>query len=375
TTVAAFQVGRRYDGGATSIGFATSLDGGRTWRSGFLPSLTRASSPPGPHERASDPVVAYDAVTGTWLVATLALEGQTTRLTVSRSRDGLRWSEPVVAAEAVAREGIAFDKEWLACDGGSASPRRGTCYLVATDELRGGSLAVLSSRDGGASWAVTGEVPVTKAVGAIPVVRPNGDLVVVFLWRGRSIAASTSRDGGATFSEPVVAAVQARSAPGLRFFPLPAAEVAPDGRVIVAWHDCRFSRGCARNAIVTTSSDDGSAWTPLAPAVRGRNAMLPALGIHPRTGRRALAYHVVRPDRGVDVELVELDSGGLPLGAPRRLSARTMRPDWMPSTRSGRMLADYISVTYVGARPLVVWVLATEPEGPRFRQAVYATLG
>lgn len=375
TTVAAFQVGRRFDGGATNIGFATSLDGGRTWRSGLLPGLTVASRPPGPHLRASDPVVAYEPVTGTWLVAALALEGRTTRLTVSRSVDGLRWSEPVVAAEAVAAEGIAFDKEWLVCDAGRSSPRRGTCYLVATDELQREALAVFTSTDGGASWARVGNVPVTGAVGAIPVVRPNGDLVIVFLWRGRSLGSSLSQDGGVTFSEPtVVAELRVRPARGLRFFPLPSAEVDPGGRVVVVWHDCRFSAGCARNGIVTARSADGRSWSSPAAAVTGRNAMLPTIGIHPKSGRSALAYHVVRPDGGVDVELVESLPDG-DWGTPRRLSARTMRPEWMPRTRSGRMLADYISVTYAGRRPLVVWVLASEPEGARFRQAVYATLG
>jgi hypothetical protein len=39
------------------------------------------------------------------------------------------------------------------------------------------------------------------------------------------------------------------------------------------------------------------------------------------------------------------------------------------------MLADYISVHYASRRPLAVWVLASEPAGRRFRQAVYATKG
>jgi hypothetical protein len=375
TTVAAFQVGRRVDGAATNIGFAVTADGGRSWRSGLLPGLTVASVPRGPNERASDPVVGYDASTGTWLVAALALEGATTRLTVSRSTDGASWSAPVVAVEAMATDGIAFDKEWLVCDNGAASPRRGSCYLVYTDALRGDSLGVSVSTDGGSTWAEAGRVPVTDAVGAIPVVRPNGDLVVVFLWRGRSIGSSLSRDGGATFAPPaVVADLRVRPARGLRFFPLPAADVHADGRVVVAWHDCRFSSGCSANTIVTSTSADGRTWTAPTAATSGRNALLPAVGVHPVTGRTALAYHVVRPDGGVDVELVEsLRPGGW--GPPRRLSARTMRPEWMPDTRSGRMLADYISVHYSGARPLVVWVLATEPLGARLRQAVYATVG
>lgn len=375
TTVAAFQVGRRFDGAATNIGFAVSTDDGGTWRSGLLPGLTLASIPAGPHQRASDPVVAFDAVAGVWLIATLALEGATTRLTVSRSVDGQTWSAPITAVQASARS-LAFDKEWLICDSGASSPNRGRCYLVYTDALRGDSLGVTSSNDGGLTWSAPVQIPVSNAVGAFPVIRPNGDVVVPFLLRGRILASSTSRDGGATFALPTtVAEMQLRATRGLRFFPLPSADVDPSGRVWATWHDCRFSPGCAANEVVVATSDDGERWSAPRRVTRGRNAVIPAIGIHPRNGRVALAYHVVRANGGVDVELVESSPGGTSWGTPRRLSAQTMRPEWMPNTSSGRMLADYISVHYAGARPLVVWVLASEPVGPSLRQAVYATRG
>jgi len=98
------------------------------------------------------------------------------------------------------------------------------------------------------------------------------------------------------------------------------------------------------------------------------------VGIHPTTGRAAVAYHVLGPGGGIDVELVESRPGG-GWSAPRRLSARTMRPEWLPNTTSGRMLADYISVHYAGPRPLAVWVLASQPVGTSLRQAVYASRG
>ena len=101
TTVVTYQVGRRVDGGADNIGFAVSSDDGRTWRSGLLPGLTQESVPAGPHVRASDPVVGYDAMTRTWLISTLAIQDPITRLTVSRSSDGFTWSNPVVAIDCV----------------------------------------------------------------------------------------------------------------------------------------------------------------------------------------------------------------------------------------------------------------------------------
>ena len=246
TTVATFQVGRRFSGAADNVGFAVSSDSGSTWRSGLLPGLTRVSVPAGPNERASDPVVAYDAVNRVWLIATLALEGQTTRLTVSRSTDGVTWSAPVTAIEDSSANGITFDKNWIACDNGPASPHRGRCYLVYTDTLRNDRLAAITSTDGGTTWSAPVGIPVTDAVGAFPVIRPGGELVVVYLWSGNRLGSSVSTDGAASFGPPaVVAELQVRSIRGLRLFPLPSADVDPSGRVWITWHDCRFSSACA----------------------------------------------------------------------------------------------------------------------------------
>ena len=380
TTVSTFQVGRRANGAADNVGWATSSDNGRTWRSGLLPGLTRVSSPAGQHERASDPVVAYDAVHDVWLISTLAIEGQATRLPINRSSDGVTWSNPVIAFEASTARGITIDKNWIACDNGPASPFRGRCYVVYTDTLREDRLAVVTSDDGGVTWSAPVGVPVTSAVGAFPLIQPSGTLVIAYLWSGRRIGASVSSDGAATFGPPaLVADVQALSARGLRFFPLPSADVDPSGRVWVTWHDCRFSTGCGANSVVVATSVDGRSWTAPARVTSGRQAFLPAIGSHPSNGRLAVAYHVVRPGGGIDVELVEFrtGAGGRPasVSSPQRLSARTMRPEWAPDTVSGRMLADYISVHYAGARPLVLWILASPPAGTELRQAVYATLG
>ena len=73
TIVAAYQVGRIYDGGACAIGFSTSTDNGATWTSGLLPSLTKYTSPAGPFDRATDAAVAYDAQDNTWMISSLVL--------------------------------------------------------------------------------------------------------------------------------------------------------------------------------------------------------------------------------------------------------------------------------------------------------------
>src|SRR5205823_13750313 len=68
--VATFQQGRFADGGSVDPGYATSLDGGVTWRHGNLPHLTTAVG--GRWGRASDPVVAF-AAGGRVYIQTLVL--------------------------------------------------------------------------------------------------------------------------------------------------------------------------------------------------------------------------------------------------------------------------------------------------------------
>ena len=376
TTVAAFQVGRRFDGAATNIGWATTTDDAGSWRSGQLPGLTVASRPPGPNARASDPVVAYDAAHGTWLISTLALEGTTTRLTINRSADGLNWSSALVALEERRASGISFDKNWAACDNTASSPFYGRCYLVYTHSADRDMLAVTTSDDGGVTWSAPVDLGARAGVGVFPAIRPSGEVVVVYLWQlgGFSMASSRSTDGGVTWAPPVrIADVSGRCRiPGFRAFPLPAAEVAPDGRVWATWHDCTPA-GSAENTVFVSTTSDGVSWTSPTAVTRGRNAILPALGID-ATGRVAIAYMRWRPS-GMDVELVESTGQPSGFGAPRLLSAQSMPLRWMPDTESGRMLGDYISVHYARGGPLVVWALAGEPVRSRFRQAIYATLG
>jgi hypothetical protein len=377
TTVATFQVGRRVDGAATNVGYAVTTDDGATWRSGLLPGLTIASRPAGPNARASDPVVAYDAAHATWLISTLALEDTVTRLAINRSPDGVTWSTALNALEERAAEGIAFDKNWIACDNTPSSPRYGRCYLVYTHSADRDMLAVSWSDDGGATWSLPVDIGTRGGVGVFPAIRPNGDVVVAYLLQVGSFSISSSRstDGGVTWDAPVrIAPVAAGcGVRGFRAFPLPSAEVDPAGRVWVTWHDCE-SPAAARNAIYVSTSADGAQWSAPAAITRGRNALLPAIGVDPASGRVAITY-MRSSAAGIDVDLVVSPGSASMWSTPRRLSAESMPLEWMPNTTTGRMLGDYISVHYARGRPLVVWVLAIEPVGGQFRQAVYATRG
>jgi hypothetical protein len=377
TTVATFQVGRRVDGAAANVGWAVTANDGATWRSGLLPGLTTASRPPGPNARASDPVVAFDAAHSTWLISTLALAGTTTRLAVNRSPDGASWGNAVAALEERAGEGIAFDKNWLACDNTPSSPFYGRCYLLYTHSAARDMLAVSWSTDGGLSWSAPVEVGARPGVGIFPAIRPTGEVVVVYLLQAGqlAVAASRSADGGATWGAPVrIAEVSNRCRISrFRAFSLPSAEADQSGRVWAAWHDCA-SPPADDNAVFVSTSSDGMQWSAPVAVTRGRNAVLPAIGIDPATRRVAIAYFRVGAN-GVDTELVESAPDGARWNAPRRLSAEPSAFASMARTTSGRMLGDYISVHYSSERPLAVWVLALPPVEGAFREAVYATRG
>jgi hypothetical protein len=372
TTVALFQVGRNRSGGAASVGFSTSKDGGRTWREGILPGLTAVSKPAGPSARASDPVLAYDAAHGVWLANALALAPGVTRLTIHRSGNGLTWSGPVDATIAQSDD-LVYDKNWLACDNGPTSPFRGRCYLAYTLIGRADELAVQRSDDGGRTWspAVTQQLPVT---GVIPVVQANGKLVLTF-WSGRTgMVSVTSTDGGVTLDAPVVISqLTPRDARPFRAPPLIAAELERSGSVLTAWQDCRFRTGCAANDVVISRSADGKTWSAPVRVTSGRNVVMPTIGVEPGTGRLAIAYYVIQRN-GIDAELIT-SANGTRWSAPQRLNARRMPLEWMPQTTLGRMLADYIGVSWVRARPLVVLALASPPRGGKLHQAIYAVSG
>jgi hypothetical protein len=395
TIVTAFQAGRMADGGAAGIGFATSKDGGAHWRSGFLPSLTRASSPAGDAPSASDPVVAWDAQHGTWLIGTVTEAEFRVRILVSRSRDGATWSAPVLAAADPSEDD---DKEWIACDNGSLSPFRGHCYLSYLD-VRSSTIRTRLSTNGGATWsAPVVSVPDSELGfenGAQPVVQPDGTLVIVYeLAAGGShyadpaanqIQAVRSKDGGRTFSAPVtVAVVEAEDVRGIRAPTLPGAAADAGGTIYVVWGDCRFREDCSDDDMVVSHSRDGLAWAPpervpLVDPASDQQVFVPGLGVDPTaTGRLAVVAYT-QPEscssetcHGIDAAVASSRNGGRTWTAPRRLNAEPMAISSLPDTGIGVMLGDYVALSYVRGKPIPVFALALDPLGDRFREAIYA---
>ena len=201
TIVTAFQQGRfNLNGGCSDIGWATSLDGGMTWQNGSLPGLTRNLGG-GKFARVSDPAVAFDAAHSTWMIASLPLQasGSHTAMLISRSSDGINWSNPVNVTPAVENS----DKTWVACDNNTASPFYGHCYAEWDDNFAGDVIFLNTSTDGGMTWGPSKQpAGGPTGLGGQPMAQPGGLVIVpssdAFL---SSLLAYTSSDGGNTWTE------------------------------------------------------------------------------------------------------------------------------------------------------------------------------
>jgi hypothetical protein len=382
TVVGIFQVGRIREGGAANNGFATSRDAGRTWRSGLLPGLTPSSRPQGPWARVSDPVIGYDALHGVWLASSLAISAGESALVFNRSTNGINWSGPITATRSVARE-LQLDKQWFACDNWTSSPFRGRCYLAYSD-FRTLRISIQTSTDGGQTWSAPVGTPDNAgrramqdgSPGVQPVVRPNGDVLVLY-WDADQMSSIRSTDGGASFSRTAfVALADAPAGLSFRAFALPVAEVDAAGAVYFVWSDCRLHSDCSGTDLILARSADGVTWSaplriPTGISRSGAHDVLPGLAADPqRAGRLALAYYRLQPLGGIDAFFVRSNDGGARWTAPRRLNTETMTRQWIAQTTLGPMLGDYISTSFADGTPVAVLALASRP-GTRLDEAIY----
>lgn len=388
TLVAAFQTGRIASGGATNIGWATSTDGGATWTDGFLPGLTTGEGS-GPYDAASDPVVAYDAKHGVWMIASLPLSStiQTPAVVVSRSSDGgLSWQNPVSAAAGVP----SSDKNWIACDSWASSPHYGNCYLEWDDPLNHDQIMMSTSSDGGLTWgAATATANLAQGIGGQPLVQPNGTVVVPIESSGMS--AFLSDDGGATWTAPVTLSnIQFHADAGrIRSGPLPSSAMDGAGSVWVVWEDCRFRAGCSTNDLVYSTSSDGVTWgavtrIPIDDTSSTVDHFIPGIGIDPSTsGATAhvgLHYYYYSQSNCVAstcqlfVGYVASANGGATWNSPVALTG-AMELSWLADSQNGLMVGDYIATAFTNGVPHGVFAVAQPASGTTFKEAIYTGKG
>src|SRR5579859_3753568 len=370
TIVAAFQVGRIYDGGACAIGFATSTNNGASWTSGLLPGITKWTGVAGPNNRATDASVAYDARHGVWLVSSLTLleaggvHGNS--VVTSRSTDGLTWNNPFTTAT-----GADLDKNWIACDNTSTSPFYGHCYTEWDNHGAGNLLQMSTSSDGGQTW----DAPATDGSGVIggqPVVRPDGTVIVpIDNANETALGALNSTNGGASWSAiTTITTIKHHTVAGsLREGPLPTAEIDAAGTVYVVWADCRFRRSCKANDIVVSHSLNatGTSWSPVSRVpIDGTNSgidhFIPGVAVDKSTSGSAAGlgityYFYPSNSTQLSVGFVSSTNAGSTWSTPQTL-ASGMPVGWTATTSQGRMVGDYISTSF-DANHLAHGVFAT----------------
>lgn len=387
TIVAAFQSGRFVNAGSSDIDFATSRDGGLTWATGVLPGLTNVVQPGSPFDSVSDPSVAYDAAHGVWLIASLPViftGAPTPAVLVSRSSDGLSWSNPV----SVAPGQTSNDKSWISCDKTPTSLFYGHCYVEWDEPGKNGLIHMSTSADGGITWGpVRNTADNATGIGGQPLVQPNGTVIVpIDDYNEFSVHSFVSHDGGATWSASVIAAAIADhfDAGGLRSGPLPSAAMDAAGTLYLAWQDCRYRAGCTANDIVISTTSDGVAWTsparvPIDPLASHVDHFLPGIGIAPTTlgpsARVGIIYYYY-PNTAcgfttclLTVGFISSPDGGATWDAPVKL-AGPMSIAWLPQTSIGFMVGDYTTTVYVGTQPIGVFAVAKAPSGA-LNEAMY----
>ena len=387
--LAAYQEGRFAPGGARTLTYAWSADGGKRWTEGRVPRLTRDQG--GRYERVSDPWVAFGPDGDAYYVS-LAFDETTPAngVYVSASPDGGRtWGDPV---EVHANDDPDFfdDKQSMIVDTRGDSPYRGRVYVAwDTATIDRQILRVAHSSDGGATWsgpvALVDRINVGN-VGIVMAVGPGGVLHAVWtLWEptGPTTARTTlltsrSHDGGVSWSPPSpVAHLLAAGVPGMRTGDILASLAADprNGALYVAWQDARNTGGAVDQVLLARSTDGGATWSAPVRVSDGpadAPAFTPAVAVNGK-GHVGVSYSSLRndPNRNhwVDQYLAFSKNGGRAFGPSKRVTARSF-PASDAALSRGWFLGDYQGLVAgkVAFRPLFVGTLLPSTRNPSRRQ-------
>ncbi len=273
----------------------------------------------GIYDAGGDPALAFDSQ-GHVYYAGLGFDRLSPPNTVAVNQgtfDGsgkLSWGPPTFINPTTS-PAILNDKEWIAADAHASSTFRDRVYVSWTRFIFNphdgryvqSPIDFAFSTDGGHTFSTPQLIGgnVLYSQGSRPVVAPDGTVYV--FWDGATRLATLdstwmvkSTDGGVTWSKPVAVSQLVDIVPikstAFRVNSFPAADVAPNGDLYVAWSTqvsdsgglCPgfTTAGCHSAAVYSKSTDGGATWST--PAL-----IFPALDSSTRT---AVGYPVTQPD-------------------------------------------------------------------------------
>jgi hypothetical protein len=153
-------------------------------------------------------------------------------------------------------------------------------------------------------------------------------------------------------------------------------EVLACRRVYVVWQDCHFEPTCNASDLVLSTSTDGKSWSkltrlPLDPIGSGVDHFIPGLAVDRSTSGSSahLLVTFYYPVSNCAAATCQLDvgysssaDGGATWTSTTQL-AGPMALSWLPNTSQGRMVADYLSGSFVGGPVFPAFAVASAPSG------------
>jgi hypothetical protein len=305
-----------------------SNDGGQTWcctssdpqhLGTLIPGVERLTG--GQYDAGGDPALAFDSH-GNVYYAGLGFNRTSAPNTVAVNKGtfagngSLSWGPPTFIGQTTS-PAVLNDKEWIGADWHVSSPFRDRVYVSWTRYIfnpNNGAyvqspIAFVYSTDGGAHFStpqlISGNVLYSQ--GSRVVVGYDG--TVYIFWEGATRLAALdstymakSTDGGVTWSKPVAIAplvdIISPANTVFRVNSFPAADIAPNGDLYVAWSSqtsnagglcaTRTNTGCQLAALYSKSTDGGATWSAPAPIFATLDA----------STQTAIGYPVAQPSGG-----------------------------------------------------------------------------
>jgi len=419
--VTGYQEGRVDGGGDATNGYASTFDGGKTWKYGEVPGLTSYPGQGGPFDRASDAVVAFGSANDVYFSSLVFNDTSTDNSPNGNSNTGLRsgmainvskdggrtWSAPVFFADDNL-QGLN-DKNWVVVDNSDqVGHHKGRVYVVwdrianvyydycdtGCDQLSGWAF--------GGTFQQLDVIPAaaSTAIGSTPVVLNTGGLAVLF--RTDQLVSA----GGGTLNQVTLPYLSVVVAPlaGMQPFgtPLvftPPVNIAQDltnnvraqragslpsadydtknGTLAIVWEDGRNHTEShpVNDILVSTSTDGGTTWSapkqvnPSTPSdyIDRYNPSISASGdgiLHLAYRSRKEADNLQDFSPSAQTWYQESSDGGATWSPPLQVNTPANNLNYGAFSRAGTFEGDYNGIASIGGYSYVVREEAYPGEPP-----------